>query len=296
MNTIEKKEVEVVEDFEFRFGKISEPVLGLIDIVKSEKAKALEHRNNYFYLNHKKPFQIDYLNKVIAETTDKINAVAYENGFSRDIIETQTVDDFFKFSLTVGEFDKYTGYWFDDTDLFVFKEKYLSYGEDVDKEIKLPKFQLITDYLALLEYYDILNCRLTELEKGNDELKSDEKLIKKVDIEQPKQLQEPDESIKEEIMKEFDNSDIEKYFMNKSDFLVFVEALSLHLSDEEYILPQPIKLIRGGITKIAKAVYTVSYGRPNLSDDIKLFNLMRVLSSFKEKTNKKIYYDMQRTK
>lgn len=120
--------------------------------------------------------------------------------------------------------------------------------------------------------------------------------IGEVSIEQPKQLQEPDESIKEEIMKEFDKSDIEKYFRNKNDFLVFVEALSLHLSNEEHILPQPIKLLPGGITKIAKAVYIVSYGRPNLSDDIKLFNLMRVLSSFKEKSNKEIYYDMQRTK
>ena len=292
MNTIEKKEVEVVEDFEFRFGKISEPVLGLIDIVKSEKAKALEHRNNYFYLNHKKPFQIDYLNKVIAETTDKINAVAYENGFSRDIIETQTVDDFFKFSLTVGEFDKYTGYWFDETDLFVFKKKYLSYGEDVDKEIKLPKFQLITDYLALLEYYDILNCRLTELEKG------DEKLIKKVDIEQPKQLQEPDESVKDKVIKAFDEKDVRKYFFNESDFIAFTNALATYLSDEEYILPQPIRMRWGGVEKIAKAIQDafLSTKGTKLSEEKKLFNLMRALSYFEKKKDKQIHTDMQRTK
>jgi hypothetical protein len=97
-------------------------------------------------------------------------------------------------------------------------------------------------------------------------------------------------------MEALNNSDIEKYFMNKNDFPVFVEALSLHLSNEEYILPQPIKLLQGGIAKIAKAVYVASYGRPNLRDDVQLFDLMRVLSSFKEKSNKQIYDDMQRTK
>ena len=129
-----------------------------------------------------------------------------------------------------------------------------------------------------------------------DEMARMEKFIKDVSIKQPDQLQDSDESVKEKVMEALNNANIEKHFMNKNDFPVFVEALSLHLSNEEYILPQPIKLLQGGIAKIAKAVYVASYGRPNLRDDVQLFDLMRVLSSFKEKSNKQIYDDMQRTK
>ena len=131
-----------------------------------------------------------------------------------------------------------------------------------------------------------------------DEMARMEKFIKDASIKQPDQLQDPDESVKDKVMEALNNSDIEKYFMNKNDFPVFVEALSLHLSNEKYILPQPIKLQGGGITKIAKAVYSafLCTNGTSLRDDTKLFNLMRVLSSFKEKSNKQIYDDMQRTK
>ena len=131
-----------------------------------------------------------------------------------------------------------------------------------------------------------------------DEMARMEKFIKDASIKQPDQLQDPDESVKDKVMEALNNSDIEKYFMNKNDFPVFVEALSLHLSNEKYILPQPIKLQGGGITKMAKAVYSafLCTNGTSLRDDTKLFNLMRVLSSFKEKSNKQIYDDMQRTK
>lgn len=130
-----------------------------------------------------------------------------------------------------------------------------------------------------------------------DEMARMEKFIKDVSIEQPDQLQDPDEPVKDKVIRELNNFEIEKYFMDKNDFPVFVEALSLHLSNEEYILPQPIKLRGGGITKIAKAVYSAfrCTNGTSLRDDTKLFNLMRVLSSFKEKSNKQIYDDMQRT-
>ena len=131
-----------------------------------------------------------------------------------------------------------------------------------------------------------------------DEMARMEKFIKDVSIKQPDQLQDSDESVKDKVMEALNNSDIEKYFMNKNDFPVFVEALSLHLSNEKYILPQPIKLQGGGITKMAKAVYSafLCTNGTSLRDDTKLFDLMRVLSSFKEKSNKQIYDDMQRTK
>lgn len=130
-----------------------------------------------------------------------------------------------------------------------------------------------------------------------DEMARMEKFIKDVSIKQPVQLQDPDGSIKGKVMKALNNADIEKYFMNKNDFPVFVEALSLHLSNEEYILPKPIKLRGGGITKIAKAVYSafLCTNGTSLSNDTKLFDLMKVLSYYRDKDNDKIILDMQRT-
>ena len=124
-----------------------------------------------------------------------------------------------------------------------------------------------------------------------------EKFIKDVSIKQPVQLQDPDESVKDKVIRELNNAGIEKYFMNKNDFPVFIEALSLHLSNEEYILPQPIEMRWGGIGNVAKAVYHVHYLKKiPLSRDTRLPELMRVLSYYKNKTNKQIVGDLQRTK
>ena len=124
-----------------------------------------------------------------------------------------------------------------------------------------------------------------------------EKFIKDVGVKQPLQLQTPDESVKERIVKEFEEHGATKHF-NNNDFEVFTDALATHFSGEEYILPNPINLRPSGITKIAKAVNEVNikYGRMYLSNDVKLFDLMRVLSSFAEKNNKDINRDMTRTK
>jgi len=131
-----------------------------------------------------------------------------------------------------------------------------------------------------------------------DEMARMEKFIKDVSIEQPDQLQDPDESVKDKVIRELNNFEIEKCFMDKNDFPVFVEALSLHLSNKEYILPQPIKMRRGGIGKVANAVYNafLCTNGTSLSDDTKLLDLMRVLSYYRDKDNDKIILDMQRTK
>ena len=130
-----------------------------------------------------------------------------------------------------------------------------------------------------------------------DEMARMEKFIKDVRIKQPVQLQDPDETIHEKVIKAFDERDIREY-LKGSDFVAFTDALSIHLSGEEYNLPNSIHLRRGCVTKIAKAVYDVYLKsmRTSLIDDTKLFDLMRVLSSFEKKTNIQIYNDMQRTK
>lgn len=121
--------------------------------------------------------------------------------------------------------------------------------------------------------------------------------IGEVSIEQPKQLQEADETIHEKVIKAFDKFDARGHF-KESDFIAFTDALAIHLSNEEYNLPNSIFLRRGGVAKIAKAVYDVYLNsmRTSLIDDTQLFDLMRVLSTFEHKNNKQIYYDMQRTK
>ena len=131
-----------------------------------------------------------------------------------------------------------------------------------------------------------------------DEMARMEKFIKDVSIKQPTQLQDPDVSIKEKVMEALNNADIKEYFMDKNNFPVFVEALSLHLSNKEYILPQPIEMRRGGTGKVAKAVYSafLCTNGTSLSDDTKLFDLMKVLSYYRDKDNDKIILDMQRTK
>ena len=131
-----------------------------------------------------------------------------------------------------------------------------------------------------------------------DEMARMEKFIKDVSIEQPDQLQDPDESVKDKVIRELNNFEIEKHFMKKNDFPVFVKALSLHLSNKEYILPQPIEMRRGGIGKVANAVYNafLCTNGTSLSDDTKLLDLMRVLSYYRDKDNDKIILDMQRTK
>lgn len=139
-----------------------------------------------------------------------------------------------------------------------------------------------------------------------NEKKRIEKFIRDVKVEQPKQLQEADETIHEKIIKAFEKRDeknansksAQYYFTKKSDFVAFTDALAIHLSNEEYNLPNSIHLRGGGIAKIAKAVYDVYLNsmRTSLSDDTQLFDLMRVLSSFENKSNIQIYYDMQRTK
>ena len=133
-----------------------------------------------------------------------------------------------------------------------------------------------------------------------EEKKRIEKFIKDVKIEQPQQLQDADETVEETVLRAFNEKDAKKYFKN-SDFIAFTNALTIHLSGEEYILPQPINLKGGGIKKIAKAVYDVfletQTNRPYipLSKDTKLFELMRVLSFFEKKTDKQITDSMQRT-
>ena len=151
-------------DDSFRIGIVPDTVLELIDIVKSEKAKDLFFVNNQSTVFLNEDLQIDKLKKDITETNDKINSIAWNNTFRRDLTANEGKDEFFKWGITQEELNQYVDYKFD---LQLFKNRYFS-GEDADQEITLPKFDLITDFLALLEYYDKLNEKLTMLQKVDE--------------------------------------------------------------------------------------------------------------------------------
>lgn len=134
-----------------------------------------------------------------------------------------------------------------------------------------------------------------------EEKKRIEKFIKDVEVEQPVQLQDADESVQAKVIKAFDDREARKFFNNR-DFITFTDALATHLSGEEYILPQPIAIRWGGVKRISKAVYDAYNSTQSLrhfygplASDTKLFDLMKVLSFFEKKSNEDIARDMQRT-
>jgi len=151
-------------DDSFRIGIVPDTVLELIDIVKSEKAKDLFFVNNQSTVFLNEDLQIDKLKKDITETNDKINSIAWNNTFRRDLTANEGKDEFFKWGITQEELNQYVDYKFD---LQLFKNRYFK-GEDADQEITLPKFDLITDFLALLEYYNQLNEKLETLQRVNE--------------------------------------------------------------------------------------------------------------------------------
>lgn len=150
-------------DDSFRIGQVPDQVLELIDTVKSGKASALINVHNQGNKFLTKDLQIIQLKKGITETNDQINTIAWSNEFKRELIAGECKDEFFKWGITQSEFSEYVSYFFGTEDLRIFKDRYFS-GEDIDQGITLPKFQLITDFLALLEYYNYLNEKLTALE------------------------------------------------------------------------------------------------------------------------------------
>lgn len=151
-------------DDSFRIGEVPGVIFDLIDTVKSGKASALinVHVQSNKFLT--KDFQIIQLKKEITETNEKINTIAWGNEFRRDLTANEGKDEFFKWGITQTEFSQYVDYYLGLEDLQLLKDRYFS-GEDADQEITLPKFQLITDFLALLEYFNYLNEKLTALER-----------------------------------------------------------------------------------------------------------------------------------
>lgn len=159
MNT--DSSIKVIENF----GEVPENVRELIDIVKHEKASTMDNIQYYNNVFLPKPLQLEQLKKDILETNIKINTIAWENEFNRTEPAENEILLFEHYCLggiTNNEYQQYITD-FDEVDMKVFKTLFFKYGEYKPEQITLPKFELITDFLALLEYYNNL---VEDFEKG----------------------------------------------------------------------------------------------------------------------------------
>ena len=159
MNT--DSSIKVIENF----GEVPENVRELIDIVKHEKASTMDNIQFYNNVFLPKPLQLEQLKKDILETNIKINTIAWENEFNRTEPAENEILLFEHYCLggiTNNEYQQYITD-FDEVDMKVFKTLFFKYGEYKPEQITLPKFELITDFLALLEYYNNL---VEDFEKG----------------------------------------------------------------------------------------------------------------------------------
>lgn len=149
----------------FKIGTVPGAVNELIDILKHEKAATLDNIQYYNNVFLPKPLQLEQLKNDILETNIKINTMAWENGFTRtEPIENDNFLERYCFGgISNEEYQQYVDFAFDEEDLWIFKKRFFDFGEDVHKQIELPKIELITDFLALLEYYNNL---VEDFEKG----------------------------------------------------------------------------------------------------------------------------------
>lgn len=147
------------------FGEVPDTVRELIDIVTHEKASTMDNIQYYNNVFLPKPLQLEQLKKDILETNIKINTIAWENEFKRTEPAENEILLFEHYCLggiTNNEYQQYITD-FDEVDMKVFKTLFFKYGEYKPEQITLPKFELITDFLALLEYYNNL---VEDFEKG----------------------------------------------------------------------------------------------------------------------------------
>lgn len=133
---------------------LPENVQQLILLAKKNKARDL--RSKLFHRNIYLPYslQIEQLKKEIFKTNNKLFLLSERNNFGRKLFETERYEND-SFHNCFGilneiEYSQYFNYSASETDL----------------KIDLPKFDLITDYLALIEYFDDLRFDFNEVENG----------------------------------------------------------------------------------------------------------------------------------
>lgn len=131
-----------------------------------------------FYLP--KSLQIEHLKKTIFKINTKITTISKKNNFSREhsAFETIESDKSILFRLCrntfiESEYNEYLNFNLGEKDFFTASGQYLfkDSGLEMDRDkidFVLPKFELVTDYLALLEYYNELVEDFKKVEEGGE--------------------------------------------------------------------------------------------------------------------------------
>lgn len=133
---------------------LPENVQQLILLTKKNKARDLSNKLFHSNIYLPKSLQIEQLKKEILKTNNKLFLLSERNNFGRKFFENERYenDSFYNCFGTLNE-NEYL--------------QYLIYSASkTDLKIDLPKFDLITDYLALIDYYDDLRFDFNEVENG----------------------------------------------------------------------------------------------------------------------------------
>jgi len=135
----------------------------LIIYAISDKESVL---NNLYKLTLYLPknLQIELIKKEILKTNNELFLLSERNNFSRIIFDIENPENF---SMYAKFMDNDFLDCFDilnDTEYL----QYLNYSESETDLNTLPKFDLITDYLALIEYYDYLMICFNAVEAGGE--------------------------------------------------------------------------------------------------------------------------------
>lgn len=184
---------------------------------------------------------------------------------------------------------------------------YNSIDEVTPHEHEGTKFKIIGVCSVAFEQYSEYKIKQHKAQK-NAEIWSDiqeyERMKNFIIIgkEHPVQVEDHKPTTIEKIIQIFEEKDLyEKslsdFFFNKNDYKAFIVALALHIEGKEYKKPKAIQLRSRGIKKIAKAIHETTLNtlyKETLSKDYRLFDLIRVLEPFNEKTDKDIAKDLQR--
>lgn len=152
----------------------------LVNIVKRSKAENLDQKQFDSSMYLPKSLQAEQLKKEIFKINNKIVSISKCNHFLREheFFENAIDENEIRnnkvvlLRLCAGAFDnneyqQYINYNINEDELITVKRWYRrNFGKQF--EITLPKFELVTDYLSLLEYYDNLISDFMEIENGGE--------------------------------------------------------------------------------------------------------------------------------
>lgn len=135
---------------------LPENVQKVVMSAKSSKARYLGNKLFHINIYLPKSLQIEQLKKEILKTNNKLFLLSECNNFGRKFFEPE----------------RYENESFYNCFGILNENEYLQYlncsTNETDLETTLPKFDLITDYLALIEYYDDLRFDFNEVENGRE--------------------------------------------------------------------------------------------------------------------------------